>query len=58
MGQTVDFEGEVEFTNNSVKGEGALYLRSFGQIRIHKGTHFVFDGNIGKYVIAPVVLVY
>ncbi len=48
IGTLVDFIGEIEFMNNTLREEGCLHLLSFGQIRISKGTHFIFDGNLGR----------
>lgn len=44
----MDFEGVMEFTNNSGNGEGAVYLLSFGQMNLLRGARFIFDGNVGK----------
>ena len=49
IGSLVDFEGEMEFRKNKVSGEGALYLLSFAQIRLRRGTSLVFDENVGRY---------
>ena len=44
----VDFEGRLKFWNNSANKEGTLHLLSFGQMRLQKGTHFAFEGNVGR----------
>ena len=44
----MDFEGDIEFRTNSASKEGVLHLLSFGQLRLQRGTHFVFEGNRGR----------
>ena len=44
----VHFQDEIEFKNNQVSGEGALYLLSFGQMRLNQGTQLKFEENIGR----------
>ena len=48
IGTLVQIEGEIEFFTNEVRGEGALSLLSFGQIRLKRGTDLWFEKNSGR----------
>ena len=44
--------GTIEFRDNSAVqlDGGALYVTSFGQVQMFRGSHLNFTNNRGKYV--------
>jgi hypothetical protein len=43
----VDFEGQIEFINNTGDSAVAMHLISFGQARLLTGLRMIFIGNNG-----------
>ena len=48
----MDVHNTTVFERNTVTGlSGALYLESFGQLRVFPQTTLLFDENSGRFVI-------
>ena len=52
VGSSVFVQGTIHFTGTDADNfdGGALYLQSFGQLQLNKGSHLTFENNLGKYV--------
>ena len=50
VGSSVSVEGTVSFTGNDAEhiDGGALYMQSFGQLRLKKGSQLHFTNSTGK----------
>ena len=48
IGCAVQFKGEVNFIENEAKDGGALYIISFGQMKVFPDTTITFERNKGK----------
>ena len=48
IGCVVEIHDEVKFVGNKAKNGGALYIVSFGQIRMFSGATLTFDKNEGR----------
>ena len=48
IGCIVEFHDEVKFIGNKAKDGGALYINSFGQLKVFPGTVLIFEKNEGK----------
>ena len=50
IGCIVEFHDKVKFVGNKVKNgaRGALYIISFGQIKVFPGTVLTFENNEGQ----------
>ena len=47
----MDIHDTTVFEQNTVTGvNGALYLRSFGQLRVFPQTSLLFDRNSGRFI--------
>lgn len=47
IGCVVQIHGEVNFTKNKAQDGGALYIDSFGQLRVYPEATITFEGNTG-----------
>ena len=48
IGCVVEIHDEVKFVGNNAKNGGALYILSFGQIRMFSGATLTFEKNKGQ----------
>ena len=50
VGSSVSVDGTISFTGNDAEhvDGGALYMQSFGQLRLKKGSQLHFKNNTGK----------
>ena len=48
IGCVIEIHGEVNFVGNKAKNGGALYVISFGQIKVFPGTALTFERNEGR----------
>lgn len=48
IGSLVQIQDEVSFIENEAQDGGALYINSFGQIRIFPNTTLLFERNKGQ----------
>ena len=48
IGCVVQFKGEVNFIENTANDGGALYIVSFGQMKVFPDTTIMFERNKGK----------
>ena len=57
IGATLTLEGRIDFVGNNAESfdGGALYVTSFGQIILHRGSQLNFVGNRGSLGGALVV---
>ena len=48
IGSLVQIQDEIDFIENEAQDGGALYINSFGQIRIFPNTTMLFERNKGQ----------
>ena len=48
IGSVVQIQDEMDFIDNEAQDGGALYINSFGQLRLFPNTTMLFERNKGQ----------